>query len=842
MHMPFSRFRRARHTPLNGPERIRSIFSKFKRIQKLNTNILERIAEMDRALGGEYIFDRAFLESSVHELSDAVYQVVYSLNALSQNEYPRLFDRFQTVKDILDDILRGGAGPFASSLVLAYPVLGWEMEPLVGMFNICLAEARHRYELCAPDGFAVTAAGCRLFFEENGFLKEASYGSDPNAVKETFSRARIPTELENAIQSETQALLERCGSGIRLSVRVCPAGGLDMGQHPLVGIHNVSPRDILDACKLELAEYASRLTEWNESRVAVALGIHETVPVSFTGKVSTVSETVSTVKTLWITAAPEDHPEEIENYWVSRSFPYNLLQSDVLPKASVENSQHRAKDPSSFQGIPYRGSAWMEPSFLQSIALSATTIERMLGFPFELRWGKSESEKPVILDIYPMCQMEEESHFPEDLTDILRHADLLLQGGETAQAGIAYGRVVHVSEIDSEEDIPYGAIAVTRKASPQFSSLLRRVSALITEIGTPGGHLATIAREMRVPAIFGATDALKILRTGWEVTVDAGERSVYKGRIEPLLSYRSSGAELCPTDPEYVVLRGLLRWIMPLNLIDPESQEFSIENCRTYHDIIHFAHERSIEELIHVQSRKDLMGNLPSRRLELDIPMEIHVLQVDGETSLKAPDAVRMEEVTSEPLLAFLEGLSQKDLWNQSVLSLKVKDIFSGIDRTYAAIAGPPEHMGRNLAIIASEYMNLSLHLGYHSSIVDTYLSDNPGRNYIYFRFVGGFADERRRVRRVNLIQAVLEKMGFKMAVKGDLLVANLRMTSKEESVSILESLGGLTAFTRQLDVTMVSENRVEDLVQLFLSKMSRSSQSNQDEETEHEKLPEEDP
>ena len=93
----------------------------------------------------------------------------------------------------------------------------------------------------------------------------------------------------------------------------------------------------------------------------------------------------------------------------------------------------------------------------------------------------------------------------------------------------------------------------------------------MTEVGASIGHLATIARELRIPAIFGAAGAMERLPEGTEVTVDAGDKTVYRGIVEPLLASRDCSTELYPNDPEYVTLRRLLRWIMPLDLIDPDS-------------------------------------------------------------------------------------------------------------------------------------------------------------------------------------------------------------------------------------------------------------------------------
>ena len=56
---------------------------------------------------------------------------------------------------------------------------------------------------------------------------------------------------------------------------------------------------------------------------------------------------------------------------------------------------------------------------------------------------------------------------------------------------------------------------------------------------------------------------------------------------------------------------------------------------------------------------------------------------------------------------------------------------------------GAPEYSGRNHAILAENYMNVGLRLGYHYSVIDSYLSGNVNQNYAYFRFAGGFADRR---------------------------------------------------------------------------------------------------
>ena len=96
--------------------------------------------------------------------------------------------------------------------------------------------------------------------------------------------------------------------------------------------------------------------------------------------------------------------------------------------------------------------------------------------------------------------------------------------------------------------------------------------------------------------------------------------------------------------------------------------------------------------------------------------------------------------------------------------------------RTMNMLATPAETLGENLAIISSDYMNLSLRLGYHFSVIDAHLGSDEQRNYVYFRFAGGLADPERRARRATFIKDVLEAMDFKVAVKGDLVIGRLKL------------------------------------------------------------------
>ena len=825
MRLPFISLRRHKPAPGQGLEEVRSLFAKFQRIQKHNTKVLELMAEMDRALGGEYIFDRAFLESSVRELSGHVYQVVYSLNAMSQNEYVALFDRYQSIKGVLDDILAGGVGPFGASLALPYSVLGVEMEPLAGALNVCLAEARNRLDIAAPDGFAVTVTGCSRLIEAIGAAAAAGlHASRAGGRAVEVPEIDFPPELAEAINYQVEALFDRYGGPVPLTVRICSSA---MNSEALT---NVESKDILHACRQALAGYLAAAEEPEDAPVALAVNVK--VSGYLAGWVSVVATPGSPSGGLFcITVWPVDAPDRKESFFLRRTYPFDLVESEIKAKP-LGRPLYAGVNPLSCtpKGL-YRGSALMGPSFLRSIAECAAAFERILGYPQNLGWVRGDGERPVIVNVSPASGLDGSAGMVCDSGDLLEGAEVMLTGGETVQMGIAAGPVVHVSESELDR-FPYGAVAVARQASPRLSAIMRRASAIVTEIGASIGHLATIARELRIPAIFGADGAMERLPEGTEVTVDAGDRTVYRGIVEPLLASRACSTELYPNDPEYVALRRLLRWIMPLDLIDPDSSAFSVDNCRTYHEIIHFAHERSIDELLKIQEHGAGLKSQYVRKLEIDTPIDLFVLDIGGGVSPEAGPRVRMDDVMSKPFLAFLRGLSLKEVWDRDAGPLGIREIISGFDRTFAAIMEPPEFSGRNHAILAENYMNVGLRLGYHYSVIDSYLSGNINQNYVYFRFAGGFADENRRRRRAELIRTILDQLSFKVTVKGDLVLGKLKLADNIEVISALKVLGELTGFTRQIDLSMDSENRVEQFARLFREKSRHAEASGEQEKT----------
>jgi pyruvate,water dikinase len=780
--------------------RLQSLFNNFRRILDQNNTALELMAAMERSLGGEYIFDRTFIEESVRQLSSCVHHVAYNLNALTGNAHVALYDRFQEIRAKLDQILAGDPGTDAAPAVVPFSDVGWEMEPVVGLQTVCLAELRRHSRAAVADGFVVTTAGSRALLGD----------MTANGVDRPAGRRRA--EVLEAMREATHALVPGSG-GEALTVTVLVLGETD--QAPVPAQEGVPAGEVVPTVIRVLTEAAVPASGKGLPGPPLVVLVQEAVPGVLSGTVHTRQAAGQRPDRLRITARLPQAPDSEDLYQLHRAHPFDIVASEVAARPFDFRLPDGRQPHHAVGANLLRGSALLTPEPVRMLAEMALALERMLGAPCVMHWDMPADGTCVVRRVSPLYGLAGEEPSP-DLTEALEQAAVRCRGGQTVQSGVAAGRVVHVAEGLPPETFPAGAIAVARTASPRLAPLLLRAGGVLTEIGTAAGHLATVARELRVPAVFGIPDLLRQVPPDMNVTVDAGETVVYEGILEPLLRYGAARADLYPTDPEYRLLRRLLRFIQPLRLVDPESSDFSPRGCRSFHDIIHFCHEQAVNELVNLHRHRPGSSGLHTRRLSIEAPIQISVLDIGGGIAADAGPAPGMSDIRSEPLVAFLEGLRRPEALGSTPPALRLRDILSGMPRSLAALNAPADSMRGNLAIAGRDYLNLSLRLGYHFSVVDAYLGADLQRSHIYFRFVGGLAEAELRVRRANFIRDVLASLDFSVSQKGDLVVGRLKLVAAECLRSALIALGALTTFTRQLDTAMRTDRHQQELFRVF--------------------------
>jgi pyruvate, water dikinase len=259
----------------------------------------------------------------------------------------------------------------------------------------------------------------------------------------------------------------------------------------------------------------------------------------------------------------------------------------------------------------------------------------------------------------------------------------------------------------------------------------------------------------------------------------------------------------------------VLRLVAPLNLVDPLRDDFTPEGCRTLHDVLRFVHEKAVTRLI---ACADFGAR--SRRavaLELSVPAGIAVIDIGGGLErLEGTGRAGLEQIASVPFRAIARGLTTPGVWRSEAVPISTGDFLSSMFRAPDVLAHGA-FAERNVAVISRAYANIHIRFGYHYTILDCYCSDTPRDNHVDFRFAGGATDITRRSLRLQLLSTVLEKHGFNARVRGDLLAARLANVGRDEMIPILEEVGKLIAFSRQLDAVLRNEEDVQRFARSFL-------------------------
>ncbi len=302
------------------------------------------------------------------------------------------------------------------------------------------------------------------------------------------------------------------------------------------------------------------------------------------------------------------------------------------------------------------------------------------------------------------------------------------------------------------------------------------------------------------------------------VTVDADHTRVYPGIVVELLQHRYEKVESWQETVMFQKYRQLVKKIVPLHLIDPESPDFQADRCSTLHDITRFCHEKAMDAMFSPEV-DEAVSSPGVTRLQSNLPFNLFIMDLGGGLALADQKVITEKDILSRPLQALLRGFQ-----NPEVRSGQVAPDLKGFISVFANTMydqGKAETGlgGKSFAIISDCYINFSSRLGYHFGMVDAYVSPEINDNYISFQFKGGAASIDRRERRVRMLQTLLEDLGFKVTTKQDLVQGRLVKFSLEEMESILESLAVLMAYSRQLDMAFTSDAVMQTYLEAFRNK-----------------------
>jgi pyruvate,water dikinase len=814
------------------------LFARFRQLLDNNTRVLQLLADASEKLNGEYVFDRSYVRSVANRLFDLADKIVYDLNSLADQRHAALYAVVEQLRaEALGDIAGRPAVP-RTHLCLPFRDVDESVINLVGGKSAHLGEIAARLGVPIPPGFTITTHAYLRVVEKNDLapLIEAAiehFVCEDVRVCETVCRrlreAKLPRDVSQAVLRATAEIGDR-GRPLHLAVRSSALGEDDdlsfAGQYSTV--LQVERDGVLDAYRQVLASlYTPSAIAYRQAcglppDGLMAVACMRMVAASAAGVLYTVdplhpdNDRMLLSATRGLAGRAVAGEQRLSSYELSREPPHAVLRyrpADVADKLVGREHGGTAVVPLAPED---RTAPELTAEEAARVAELGLRMERYFKQPQDVEWARDADGTIYVIQARRLKVAAAPA--PRDLPKELERYQVLLRGrGHAACRGVGHG-LVHLVTDDSDLDgVPSGAVLVARCASPRFVRVMPRVAAIVTDIGAPTGHMAALAREFRVPTIVDCGDATTRLPRGWDVTVDADDCVVYAGHVEELLHHQLVEETDFEDAPEYRLLRRLLRRLTPLQLVDPQSETFRAERCRTLHDVIRFAHETAVEEIIDLHARGGVSGTGTGRRLAAKLPLNLHVIDIGGGISanaaaLPAGMPIGPDSIVSLPMRALWHGLTTPGVWSTRPVEVDMRTFMA------SAMSRAVSHStGRNLAVVSDAYVNLSLNLGYHYNMVDAYVCDDREANHVYVRFLGGAADKVRRTRRATMVREVLERLDFTARQSADLVVARLRKLPRAETEARLDAVGRLVGYTRQIDALMRTDDSARRYVDAFL-------------------------
>jgi len=816
-----------------------------------NNAALEVIADMDGKLGGDFVFDQQYLVDSVARLRDLVRSSAYNLNLMTDSRFTGLNEVIEKLVARLESELAGQTVIHDATRVVSLGEIDEDLSDVVGNKAYNLSRIMNLPHVNVAPGF-VAALGCfrdylafnDLFDKITVILEDWSSGgrsveSTSRAIRLSILGAEVPPNVRRELLSAAAALGGEGGIRASFSVRSSALG--EDGELSFAGLYDtyldVSQNELLSAYKKVLAslynqaglEYRLRADALS-MEMAMPVLVQTMVPSRVAGVLYTLDPNFpdraeAILGAAWgLGTSVVGGEATADTYRASRVPPHEVVAQSIGSKQRMQVSG--APGPALEVPKELQVEPCLSPEHVDRIVEIGLILERFFKSPLDVEWCLDYSGKLWVLQARPM-RLSKPEHLPRpDASEIARsHTIVMRDCGTIAYRGIGAGPVWLPRDDGDLTGFPTGAVLVACSASPSLAKVVPEAAAIVTDIGTATGHLATVAREFRVPAIVGAGSATKLLAPGRVVTVDAERNVVYEGQVKELIHHQLLEERAFEITAEFRLLRRLLRRIAPLTLTDPSAPDFGPQGCRTLHDVMRLMHEKAFEALALIGQDPRAFMRRGGKKLRSSLPLDLVLIDLGGGVADVVGDRteVEPEQISSIPMRAIWQGLTAPNVWSTEPVPVDFQGLMSSLTRTRDNEVLADNLPGVNLAILGADYVNLSLPLGYHLTVIEAGAGPRPERSFISFRFAGGVTDIIRRSRRAKLLEEILESSGFKVTVNGDLVVARAIDLTDEQYLAGLRLMGRLIGFTRQLDVLLKSDADVTFFVEKFSNMEDRT-------------------
>jgi pyruvate,water dikinase len=815
-------------------------YHNFRLLLNSNKRVLEAIARIEQALRDKHPFGMPFIRTNCTTIFVEVFRMIRNLEELAPGRYKGLHTKFDEIQHILNKILSHNKPVRNDKFVFPLSSINRDKADLVGAKMATLGEIKSRLNVAVPDGFAISSAAYQRYVEQSNLQEEIDRRFQTVAGNHIEKLSQLSTEVQQLIvQTEipddiVHSIMEsylRLGEGKEGEIRVAlrsSALGEDIAGRTFAGQYhselNVGPENLIQAYKKIIAsKYSLEAITYRmnsglrDDDFDICVGCTVMIDaksggVTYSRNPMDIQDNSIHINAVWGLPKPVvDGSVACDHFVLSRQKPMSVISQEIQSKESRFKCFSQAGQCGTELLKEKRNKPSIDQRQAVLLAELAVMLEHYFGSPQNIEWAISSDGTIYVLQCSPMQQMEKAAEASSEKKSRSKRENVRVQGGVVVSPGFASGTVFLIKGSKDMIEFPEGGILVTSQALPRWAPLLNRASALVTEQGGVSGHLATVARELGVPALFRVPDVMNILSNGEQITVDTDASIIYEGRVKAPPMDSAVKKDSIEESPVYNILKETSRYVVPLNLLDPDSHEFTPMNCRTLHDITRFIHEKSVLEMFNFGKEHGFLERA-SKQLFHQAPMKWRVLNLDdGFREVVDGKYVKIDLITSIPMLALWEGIvaipweGPPPVDGKGFMSVMFQ---ATTNRSLNSDQRSP-NANQNYFMISKNFCNFTTKLGIHFSTVETVVGDLSDENYISFQYKGGGADYNRRIKRLSFLRDILEENGFSVDIREDNLLARLENHEKDFMREKLKILGYLTIHTRQLDMIMSNSSKV---------------------------------
>jgi len=444
--------------------------------------------------------------------------------------------------------------------------IGKEDIPLVGGKGANLGEMV-RIGMPVPPGFILSSAAYYHFIEVNSLkekIKEYLSQTDKN-LPESYTRASekikklivsspIPKEITLEV---VKAYTKMCGLFKNLFVAVrssataedLPDASFAGQQRTFLNVKGeVNLMEAVRECWASLFEpraiFYREEKGFDHFKVGLAIPVQKMIQSQISGIMFTC-DPVTSAKNIIIVDAIYGLGELIvqgevtPDHFVVDAQNFKILQK-IISKQSIQLI--KKNDQTKKFSVPesLQEKQKITDKEVVKIAQYGSKLQKHYFFPQDVEFALDKERKIYIVQTRPVTTLKEtikqgasaSAAKEEKLVKREIQEKIIILKGSPASPGIGWGSVILIKSNKEINRVKNGDVLVTSMTTPDFVPAMKKVSAIVTDLGGLTSHAAIVSRELGVPCVVGTSSATKLLKEDQIVTVDGTKGLIYKGGLE----------------------------------------------------------------------------------------------------------------------------------------------------------------------------------------------------------------------------------------------------------------------------------------------------------------------